>query len=66
MTKLEALDGYDPVAAGEQDERGTDLVGLRESLRMSTEERLRVGIASANSAFRFADAVRTARSRKAA
>ena len=32
--------GYDPVAAGEQDENGTDLIGLRHNLSLSVAERI--------------------------
>jgi len=36
----EQLGGYDPVAEGEQDERGVDLLGLRANLTLSVTERI--------------------------
>lgn len=40
MAKKDWLDGYDPVAEGEQDEHGTDLVGIRHNLSLSLTERI--------------------------
>jgi hypothetical protein len=40
MAKIEKLDGYDPVAEGEQDERGVDLIGIRHNLALTPLERL--------------------------
>ncbi len=40
MAKIEELDGYDPVAEGEQDERGVDLLGIRMNLALTVEERI--------------------------
>ena len=39
MAKKDLLDGYDPVAAGEQDEAGVDLEGLRYNLTLTPEQR---------------------------
>lgn len=64
--KTDWLDGYDPVAEGEQDERGVDLLGLRASLGMSVADRLRLSTQGANNLFPFVDALRSARHRKAA
>lgn len=40
MAKKDWLKGYDPVAEGEQDEDGTDLVGIRYNLTLSLGERI--------------------------
>lgn len=40
MAKADWLDGYDPVAEGEQAEDGTDLVGIRYNLTLSVAERI--------------------------
>lgn len=40
MADKDWLDGYDPVAAGEQDENGTDLVGIRYNLTLSVAQRI--------------------------
>ncbi|GEM_PF-2848380 len=34
------LEGYDPVAAGEQSEDGTDLIGIRHNLTLTVAERI--------------------------
>jgi hypothetical protein len=38
--KLELLNGYDPVAAGEQDENGVDLELIRSNRSLSYEDRV--------------------------
>lgn len=40
MVEKDGLDGYDPVAAGEQAEDGTDLFGIRHNLSLSVSERI--------------------------
>ena len=40
MERTDALDGYDPVASGEQASDGTDLVGIRHNLTLSVAERI--------------------------
>lgn len=62
MAKIEELDGYDPVAEGEQDERGVDLVGLRANRSLSVSERLAKIQQSVNSFVAFRNALQPARS----
>ena len=66
MAKIADLDGYDPIAEGEQDERGVDLLGLRENLRLTVGERLLKAQKSANSLMWFRNALQSSRPRKAA
>jgi hypothetical protein len=66
MAKIEQLGGYDPVAEGEQDERGVDLVGIRRNLVLTVSERLAKAEASVNSFLWFRDAIQAPQSRKAA
>jgi hypothetical protein len=40
--KAQKLDGYDPVAEGEQDRNGVDLLALRQNRSLSPAERLRL------------------------
>jgi hypothetical protein len=40
MAKQDLLDGYDPVAEGEQTVDGTDLIGIRYNLSLSLAERI--------------------------
>ena len=40
MAKVDWLDGYDPVAEGEQAEDGTDLIGIQHNLTLSLLERI--------------------------
>lgn len=40
MVDRDELDGYDPVAAGEQAEDGTDLEGIRYNLSLPISERI--------------------------
>ncbi len=40
MERKDELNGYDPVAEGEQAEDGTDLVGIRYNLTLSVSERI--------------------------
>ena len=62
MAKIEELDGYDPVAEGEQDERGVDLVGLRANRSLSVSERLIKIQQSVNSFVAFRNALQSPRS----
>jgi hypothetical protein len=64
MAKIEELDGYDPVAEGEQDERGVDLVGLRANRSLSVSERLAKIQQSVNSFVAFRNALQPSRSTK--
>ena len=66
MAKIEDLDGYDPVAEGDQDERGVDLIGLRANLELTVAERLLKAQQSINSMMWFRDALQSSRSRKTA
>jgi hypothetical protein len=65
MAKIEELDGYDPIAEGEQDERGVDLIGLKANRSLTVAERLAKLQQSANSFLAFRDAIQSSRSRKA-
>ncbi len=40
MANADVLEGFDPVASGEQGEDGTDLVGIRHNLTLSLTERI--------------------------
>ena len=40
MADKEWMEGHDPVAAGEQTEDGTDLIGIRYNLTLSVAERI--------------------------
>ena len=40
MAKIAELDGYDPVAEGEQDENGVDLLAIRHNLQLTVAQRL--------------------------
>lgn len=55
------LDGYDPVAEGDQDQNGVDLVQLRANLKLSVEERLRNAEQSANSLIWFLNEIEASR-----
>ena len=49
MVEKEWMEGYDPVAAGEQAEDGTDLEGIRYNLTLTVAQRIerhRQGLAS--------------------
>ena len=61
MAKIEGLDGYDPVAEGEQDENGVDLVGLRYNLSLTPMERLEQHNKAAASIIWLRDVLRTAK-----
>ena len=39
MAKIAELDGYDPVAEGEQDENGVDLLAIRHNLQLTVAQR---------------------------
>lgn len=66
MAKEDRLEGYDPVAEGEQAEDGTDLVGIRHNLSLSLSERIeqhRRGAESVQWLLRLRDAARSTPSR---
>lgn len=62
MEKVDYLDGYDPVAAGEQDENGIDLESVRFNLRLTPTERYERFMRRMKSVMMLLDAARTSRS----
>ena len=56
MVEKEWMEGYDPVASGEQDENGVDLVALRQNLSLTIDERWEQYVVSAGQMLKLIDA----------
>ena len=56
MVEEDWMEGYDPIASGEQDQNGVDLVTLRQNLSLTIDERWKQYVVSAGQMLKLIDA----------